>query len=104
MRAASDCGIDALRLLVVAPLAVSEAQRPRLLVEVAPLEIERPCRRGHLASVVGEGILDDLPLRLLDQDAEWNARSVEPLRLRGCAAWEDRADVGRAVMWRPCTL
>src|SRR6185312_14181866 len=46
-------------LLLVLVLFVPQPQRARLLVKVAPLEIEGAGRRGHLAAVVGHRFLQD---------------------------------------------
>src|SRR6188508_1549935 len=81
--------------LVVVFLIAAQTERARLLVEVASLEIERPRRRGHLPAMVRESVLDDLALRFLDEDAERDTGTIEPLGLRRTAARETGADVCR---------
>jgi hypothetical protein len=51
----------------------AEPERARLLVEVAPLEIERARGGRHLPAVVGERLLEDDALGLLDEHAERDA-------------------------------
>src|SRR5882672_11080748 len=59
----------------------AQAEGSGLLVKVASLEIEGARRLGHLSPVVGDCLLKDHSLGLLDQDAHRDTGAVVPHRL-----------------------
>src|SRR5579864_1710348 len=74
-------GIESASGIVVWTLASlvrpAQPQRARLLVEVAPFEIERARSGRHLATMVGERLLEDHALALFDEDPQGHAGAVE---------------------------
>src|SRR5579859_1932950 len=72
---------------------VAQAERARLLVKVAPLQIESAGGRRHLAAVVRQRLLDDGPLGLFRQHAKRHPRTEQASGFREAARGKAVPDV-----------